>query len=335
MIEIKGKAGIRVRVLADSINYMGDRLLTYEIVYPRIIHAELLTHGMLVRNAASSRAIPFAKMQEQLTGRPVRFGAANKGMQDTGFDYEEPVDVGPALGLSHPFMMHPIGAWEAAVASAAKFSKAFYDAGYHKQIFNRLTEAGQMMKTVLSGTEYDNFFWLRNHEAADPSLHELARCMQEAKDTSVPVLLRAGDWHVPYVETDFSPDGEREYWITSDAGIRTDLTAEEAVKVSAARSAAVSFRNEGYDLAKTLEVYDRLVGDERKHASAFQHQATPMKDTVIDKALSGCVNINFEPETWEQGISHCDRDGNLWSAQFKGFIMNRKLIPGENYVKPR
>jgi len=44
------------------------------------------------------------------------------------------------------------------------------------------------------------------------------------------------------------------------------------------------------------------------------------------------VNIPWFPDTWEGGITHMDREFNLWSGNLKGFIQYRKLIPGENYV---
>jgi hypothetical protein len=53
---------------------------------------------------------------------------------------------------------------------------------------------------------------------------------------------------------------------------------EDAIKVSCARCAAVSFRNVDYGLEKSEQVYERLVGDERKHASAFEHCGTPMDE---------------------------------------------------------
>jgi len=81
MIEVKGKANVVVRVVCDSVSPDGVRLTTLELEYPRLIHSELMTHRMLSRNAASSRAIPFEKMLKQLNGKPVRFGAANKGKQ--------------------------------------------------------------------------------------------------------------------------------------------------------------------------------------------------------------------------------------------------------------
>jgi thymidylate synthase ThyX len=335
MIKIEGKEGISTTIIKDSISPQGIRLVTFELVYPRIIHSELMTHRMLSKNAASSRAIPFAKMQEQLTGRPVRFGQANPGMQDKGEDFTAKVicDVQENGGTWREGYFTPEEAWDYAREMSMSFSQSFYDAGYAKQVFNRLTEPFQMMKTLVSGTEWANFFWLRNDVAADPTLHELAHCMKEAYDTSVPTLLQPGEWHLPYVGAGHPfcrPDGNFHYWIEDEEGEPVWLSLEEAKKVSAARCAAVSFRNTDYDLKKSLEVYDRLVGDERKHASAFEHQATPMQ-AKFEGSVHMAGGINYEDRlSWEAGVSHMDRQGNLWSGNFKGWIQHRKLIPGEN-----
>jgi hypothetical protein len=226
--------------------------------------------------------------------------------------------------------------WDLAKKSAVRFSEEFYEAGYAKQVFNRLTEAFQMMKVVLSGTEYDNFFWLRNDGAADPTLHELARVMWEARQASAPAMLQPGEWHVPYVETVRNSSGAAlayYIWEKTEDGFPAKqwLTPMDAVKVSAARSAAVSFRNEDYGYNKCMEVHQRLVGDERKHASAFEHQCTPMKAADYESDTFKHANIPAMPWTWEEGISHMDRNGNLWSGPLKGFVQYRKLIPGENY----
>lgn len=336
MIEIKGKAGIVAKILADSVNEQGNRLTTFELTYARLIHSEILTHKMLCSNSASSRAIPFAKMAEQLTARPVRFGQANPGMQDKGEDYNKEVyNDGSGEFIS------PQEAWESSKFSAMWYAKRFYEAGYHKQVYNRLTEPFQMMKTVVSGTEWDNFFWLRNDSAADPTLHELARCMQEARDKSVPQLLKAGEWHLPYIDKIKNKAGDTLYGDFIPHSIEpapakefTVFSLEDAIKVSCSRTAAVSFRNEDYGLEKCLEVYARLIGDERKHASAMQHAATPMRPSGHEDTAEGaeCYNLPAFPSTWELGVSHADRNMQLWSAQYKGFVMHRKTIPGENYV---
>lgn len=331
MIKIEGKYGIKATIIADSISKAGVRFLTFEIEYPRLVLAELNTHKMLSKNSFSSRAVPFNKMIDQLTGRPVRFGANQAGMQDKGEDFEA--------------LVRPKGWWSGAAPEviwavykdrAVEAAQSYYDAGYHKQVYNRLLEPWQMMKTVISATEWENFFWLRDHEAADPTLHELARVMNEAREASKPELLNAGEWHLPYIRILVRHDGVRCYAL-DDSDDPEILTLEEAIKVSCARCAAVSYRNEGYGLEKSLEVYDRLVGDEKKHASAFEHCATPVREWGYypSSARPGC---NFEqnrpwvPYTWEEGITHVDRKGVLWSGNLKGFIQYRKLIKGENYV---
>lgn len=333
MKKFEGAGGlVSATVIADSTMHNGTRMRTFEIECPRIILSENNTHRMLSKNSASSRAIPFAKMQEQLTGRPVRFGQANPGMQDKGVDYDEPV-----MG------MPPKLAWEHACADAAFWSEAFFTAGYHKQVYNRLTEPFQMMKTVVSGTEFNNFFWLRDDDAADPTIAALARVMKQAQDASEPFFLEPGEWHLPYVDSWREADGTMTYYIKDDEGVATWLDVEDAKKVSAARCAAVSFRNTDYTLEKSLQVFDRLVGDERKHASAFEHQATPMKPkttawlyiwdtnppTPTDYDMRNCINF-AEPETWEVGVTHMDRNFDLWSGNLKDWIQFRKLIPGES-----
>lgn len=324
VIRIEGKGGISATILADSISKAGVRITTFEITYPRIILAEYNTHCMISRASASSRAIPFPKMVQSLTGQPVRFGQANPGMQDKGEDFNAPVRIN---GLE----VAPGIAWDYARDVSALLSEAFYEAGYHKQVYNRLTEPFQMMKTVTTATEWNNFFWLRNDGAADPTLHELARCMQEARDQSFPFLLLEGEWHLPYLEF-CRINGEMRYYIRDEEhDTPIWLTLEQALKVSAARCAAVSFRNVDYTLEKSEGVFDRLVGDERKHASAFEHQAVPMEAPSQGSYRLGIGAVNtYRCETWEDGISHVDRNGQLWSGKLRGWVCHRKLIPGEN-----
>lgn len=333
IITVQGAYGIYATVLKHSVSPQGINLITLEISYPRIVLAELNTHRMLCKNSSSSRAIPFQKMMDQLFGRPVRFGQANPGMQDKGEEYDSPLSI-------DGYFLTPEGGWDMARENAVEMSEVFYKAGYHKQVYNRLTEPFQMMKTVVTWTEGANFFWLRYHDAADPSLAELARVMHEATSQSTPQLLRPGEWHLPYVETCYSREDGIHYAIEVEGAfdfIDQDtnqkfkkLTLEEAIRVSSARSAAVSFRNVDYGVEKSQEVYDKLVSDERIHGSAMEHQATPMDAEGHD--LCGCCELNVptNPETWQEGITHMSRDGQLWSGPLRGWIQNRKLIPGEN-----
>lgn len=325
---------IKAKILADSINEKGNRLTTFEIEVPRIVWAEFMTHRQFSRNAASSRAIPFDKMLLQLDGVPSRFGAAQKGMQDNGLEFDNDVliecygRVSDELYTPEEMAFTSLEAWDYAKVHAIKVSQAFKEAGYHKQIYNRLTEPFQMIKAIVSATEYSNFFWLRDDVMADPTIAELARKMKEAYDNSTPQLLKAGEWHLPYVFTDFVVvDGKSRqiYFSRDEIDMRDNLTLEQAIKVSAARCAAVSYRNEDYGLEKCLQLYERLVGDERKHSSALEHQATPMNEKTY------ASNNPDEHCTWQVGISHIDRDYNFWSGNFCGWIQHRKTILGECY----
>jgi len=313
---------IKAKVLCDSINENGNRLTTFEIEVPRLVWAEFMTHRQFSRNAASSRAIPFDKMLEQLDGVPSRFGAAQKGMQDNGENHTKKIQIDGDVSFRH---LSPEEGWNEAKKLTIEYSKAFKEAGYHKQIYNRLTEPFQMIKAIVSATEYNNFFWLRDDVMADPTIAELARKMKEAYDSSTPQLLKAGEWHLPYVDISFDNDGKFIYYIEERLVDCRVLTLDQAIKVSAARCAAVSYRNEDYDLEKCLQLYERLVGDERKHSSALEHQATPMNEKTY------MCNNPDEHCTWQVGISHLDRDYNFWSGNYCGWIQHRKTLLGECY----
>jgi hypothetical protein len=339
-VYVEGKHGYSARILKDSISsdksfQPGKRIITFEVTYWRGVLAELNTHCMLARNSSSSRAIPFDKMQQQLTGRPVRFGQANKGMQDKGESFNALIvdphrpEHGPCLTAEE--------AWEQATRDASKWSEAFHKAGYHKQVVNRLTEPAQMMKTVITATELENFFWLRYDGAADPSIYELARVMLEARSKSVPEVLHPGEYHLPYVHSVREElHGKLLYGIeTDEPHVYQNLSLEDAIKVSGARTAAVSFRNVDYGVEKSEQVFARLTGDAKIHGSAMEHQATPMTAEIGESRYNDWTATNLPqwPDTWQEGITHMDRDMKLWSAKFQGWIMYRKLIKGENHTE--
>lgn len=359
MITVEGLFGISAKVLLNSLSRCGVRLITFELTYPRIIHSEFMTHRMLSKNAASSRAIPFNKMKEQLTGRPVRFGQANPGMQDRGSDFNEPVFVHRLMveAFRHwlvnfvPTEEHntqwceedngyytsPENWWKFSGWLATGCSQMFYEAGYAKQIYNRPTESQQMMKVVCSGTELSNFYWLRDDGAADPTIAELARVMKQAQYESAGMILYPGEYHLPYVGRYRDEDGVLHYGddITCEGHVvdGIEYSLEDAIKVSAARCAAISFRNIDYDLKKCLEVHERLVGDERKHASALEHQSSPMDKLYPRVYFNGGGDVEAKSYI-PDGVSHISlEDGSAWSGNFKGWIQYRKLIPGENHAE--
>ena len=75
-------------ILSDSLSPQGNRLTTFKITYPRIIHAEMCRHRILSRNTASSRAIPFEKMVKDVQENPftpIAWQKNHHGMQGTKY----------------------------------------------------------------------------------------------------------------------------------------------------------------------------------------------------------------------------------------------------------
>lgn len=142
------------KIVADSIDVRGNRITSYILTYPRIIHAEVMTHRMFSRNAASSRAIPFAKMVKDIQEdpfTPIAWQKDHKGMQGTEyFTEQQKID-------------DCIGTWLMARDKAVREAKYLSNLhGVTKQICNRLLEPFQWYTCLVTATEYDNFFELRN-----------------------------------------------------------------------------------------------------------------------------------------------------------------------------
>jgi Thymidylate synthase complementing protein len=299
---------ITAKVLADSINSAGIRLTTFEIEYPRFILAELNTHRILSKNSASSRAIPIHVMHKQLNdagAEPVYWGKNQAGMQA-----KESL-VGEALAQAKYW-------WDGAKDSAIRFAQRLAEAGAHKQITNRVTEPWMMMKTVITGTEWTNFYYLRNHPDAQPEIQELARVMYNAHVASKPKTLEPGEWHLPYVWAGRDSMGNVFYRDTYG----TEISLKDAKIISASCCAQVSYRKNDDSLEKARRIFDQLINSKPAHASPVEHQATPMP-----------LRYQYcEPTTircWAPGITHTDRKGEYWSGNFKGWVQHRKLIPDE------
>lgn len=300
---------ISAKIIADSISEAGDRITTFELEYPRFIHGELMTHRMFSRNAASSRAIPIDKMIDQVLNfpsMPVEWGLNQSGMQ---------------AGGKHPSPVTCEWAWKQAAKRAVDSARELQDLGLHKQLVNRWLETAQTMKTIVTATEFDNFFWLRCHEDAQPEIHALADKMLKVYQESEPTVLIFGEWHLPYVSTEHCPAGSGIIYGRTESGC---LTLDQAKKVSASCCAQVSFRALDDDLDKALRIYDRLVTMTPVHASPFEHIGTPMKLADGDYC------------SFEKGATHMDKDGAMWSGNLKGWIQYRQLIDDNvcnNYTK--
>jgi thymidylate synthase ThyX len=277
---------IHAKIIADSISESGKRITSFELEYPRFIHAEFLTHRMVSKNGASSRAIPISTTIKQIFAEPampVFWGKNQSGMSakeeldnsnvrlrqwakceiedDDGINANE-------YSSNQTDLEYAKTLWLAARDSAIYYAKQLSDLGLHKQISNRILEPWVNIKVVATATEWDNFFHLRRHPDAQPEIHALANAMWDARELSIPTNLEFQEWHLPYV----SNEDKDKYSI------------EDCIKLSASLCAQVSYRKSDESIEKALMIYDRLVESKPVHASPFEHQASP---SPVDTTASG------------------------------------------------
>lgn len=288
------------KIIADSVGQDAPRLVTFELQYPRIIHAEFMTHRVFSRNASSSRAIPVARMIQNVLenpAMPAEWRMNEPGMQ--GFQ-TAPEELAEAAALI----------MGRAAQSAVNFARQLDSMGLHKQHVNRLTEPFQYIKVVVTSSQWQNFFGLRDHPAADPTIQKLARLMREAYDASTPTMLSDLEWHLPYIlAEDYARAGD----FIADVTQRCLYSLTDMLQMmSAARCARVSFNNFKGEVPKVesdLKLYKKLVVSQPVHASPTEHQACP--DIFLGE---------------NSGWRYPEKHGNLigWQ-QFRKFIANENL----------
>ena len=269
---------ITAKVIKDSVSSAGIRLITLQLCYPRFIHAEFMTHRVFSRNASSSRAIPVAKMIEQVKtnpAMPIHWGKNQPGLQAN----EQ---------LTGDELVATQNLWLRAANKAADVAEQMMLCGAHKQVANRILEPFQHIHVVVTATEWKNFFDLRCHPDAQPEIRELATQMLGVINASSPNFAFIDEWHLPYVTQE-----EHE-----------KFKPEALLKISVARCARVSYlKHDGTDSdpQEDIALHDKLVVAKPIHASPAEHQATPdfMEEHEYGKRWA-CSNLHGNFRGWIQ-----------------------------------
>ena len=160
---------ISAEIVADSISPQGHRITTLLLTYPRFIHGEVMTHRLLSRNSASSRAIPFKKMVKMVKEDPfipIAWQKDHKGMQGTEYITDS--------DHSEVCQEDWLEARDATIFSAVRLNSGFHifkkvedsteedrEDRVTKQLCNRLLEPFMWHTVLVTATEWDNFFELR------------------------------------------------------------------------------------------------------------------------------------------------------------------------------
>jgi hypothetical protein len=278
-----------VKIICDSYNPDSmTRLTTFELMYPRYIHSELMTYRAFSRNASSSRAVPVAKLIDRIKKNPV---VPVFTKNERGMTANNPV--------SQHIQTKAERCWEYAMNAAIRNAEQLANLGVAKQYVNRILEPYSYIAVILSGTYFSNFFEQRIHPDAQPEIRELATRMKAAYEESTPVIAAYGYIHLPYVL-----DVEREKYSLS-----------ECVKMSVARCARVSYLNHDGTTPvpeRDFDLYERLVGSRPLHASPTEHIAIPVPawhaGKVNEKNFEGWMQYRA---CVESRVGIIDGDSNL------------------------
>lgn len=310
--------GIQAHIICDSL-IDGVRVTTYELRFPRFILPELNTHRVFSRNSASSRARsikrsftevmedpfvpqPFTKNKKGMSGAQLE-GAHQQACKEAWLRSRDCAMVA-ALDLlvgqekRRSLMGEDIAHYQAVIDA---YDMETDEPSVHKQHVNRLLEPFMWHTTVLSSTEWDNFFELRIAPDAQPEIHELAVKMHEAYKKSAP---QETSYHLPYYD---------------QAKEDSDKPSAFAIKRSVACCASVSYKAPSELGDGAVErIFEQMA--KHKHLSPFEHLA--LSSSRLEEF---CQSLGWE---LEGGIPTAqDTKNSDWSGNFRpGLIQLRKVL---------
>jgi len=310
---------ITTKIVGDSINSFGDRITSFLLTYPLIVHSELMTHRIFSRNAASNRAIPIERILETVAKNPFLpiWTEAKKGMQGDRIVDKNLIEELNKETLE--YLNHTI-----------KFVKYLNDKKIHKQNVNRFLNPFQYITTLVTATDFQNFFALRCHPDAEIHIQDLAYKMLEEYNKSIPKLLTSSEWHMPFGD-DIDADKIRllHYGKLESTTNIEALYLDSRIKIATARCARTSYTTLDtqlkHDYEKDIELHDRLLNS--GHFSPFEHCAKCMSEEEHRDYVNGKMEwTNFD---WAADYKYMPKENQGWCGNFRGFVQYRKTLSNE------
>ncbi len=316
--------GTSVKVLAYSASLeTHDKLLTLLVKFPRIIEPEVLRHRSLSFSAASSRAMNASGHIKKVTEDMFipKFTKEQKGMSAKEYLDEEEQD---SASLS----------WQISGAASIEEAKKLVQIGVHKQHATRLLQPFEYQEMIITGnlSSWEAFLDLRcpmyyipglegefyysekdveyickkhglkgfnryvhNDSHAQPEIQDLAEKIFNAIEEATPIILKEGQWHLPY-------------------GRFTD-SIEQDIKINCAKCARISYLTTNEDWEKDFALYNKLVS--QQHWSPLEHIARPLTHKECTESTTKLV--------YESGGDTHVKVGPASFYNLKGFVSQRFL----------
>jgi len=165
-------------------------------------------------------------------------------------------------------------------------------------------------------TELD---WLKlNKGQAEIHMMALAECIWDAYNESTPKQLKAGEWHIPYID-------KFESYSNVNGNDINELVKDfklNDIKISVAMAARTSYTIVGEEKELNYEnliaLHDRLLNQQPPHSSPFEHVARAMSDEEYYIAVKTVQGLNREKAITRRDIG--------WCNNLKGFIQYRYIV---------
>ena len=160
--------------------------------------------------------------------------------------------------------------------------------------------------------------WLALSESqAEIHIQALAEAMWDARNESIPKVLKTGEWHVPFGDKIdlmewlevFNADDH----LTNNLDLQDELFEKDKLKIATARAARLSYSTHDGEInyEKDIKLHDQLL--DSKHFSPFEHCARVMSEDEYYDFFKGSLGQN-------------EHESRGWCNNFKGFIPYRYLI---------
>jgi hypothetical protein len=180
--------------------------------------------------------------------------------------------------------------------------------GVHKQDANRYLEPWMKVALIVTGTEWDNFYTLRDHPHAQPEFQEFASEMHRLDETTAATPLQLGGWYKPW--TQFN------------------------IAANTCKAASISYANHAKDRSDDdfLRIHDDLINADPLHASPLEHCAIAVEPESVIRAWQpsdGVIWRVFDPINLKLSLERCLEEGNdryISTANLGGFLQYRKIL---------
>lgn len=255
-------------VVGDSISENGDRLTTFLVAMPPHTHDTVLQ-------------LPNCNVTPCYRGWSAQMIANSCG------DVDAPLELAERLT---PFGVTVVkGAYESMRATARNAIEELMnvDADFPVSMLNGIALPVSMQVYLISAVDWFEARILLS-QSNDPALQALDDSIRTHLDTQEPVIMQAGEWHLPFVTTAIMGEiVDRAFKTTSTDEEREELCLDLVMRVSAARCSRggpIDIDGKETRLEDEIALYNALDADWTHCQSALGHLAFP---DLVEKSING------------------------------------------------